>query len=295
MKIWITGAAGFLGRRISQQLLADQHEVIAISRRETDHATRSNSIDLADRTALSKLSSLIETSGPPDIVIHTASRQPGLKGELVDYVKSNVTSTSNLLAALEPAPPKQFICTSTLTVYGRTTRNPVSEDSPAGGTLPYSATKRWAEQLIERAATLPKRVILRLPSLFGNGQEDSFIDGLARLAVKNQNLELFGRGELVRDALHVSDVVTAVQNCLQNPPQSDFVCMNLGCGRAVTTHEWASALVDALGSQSSIEPIDQSTPQFDLYANIELARRTIGFCPTDLRESMKRYAAELRT
>jgi UDP-glucuronate 4-epimerase len=294
MKLWITGGAGFLGQRLTKHLVDNGNEVIALSRRQTPQSCQSYSIDLSHRSAVATLISLHEQTGAPDVVIHTASRQPGLKGDLTEYVKSNVTATSNLLEALKHSPPKQFIYTSTLTVYGRTNRNPVDETFPASGSLPYSATKRWAEQLIETADIGP-RVVLRLPSIYGAGQEDSFIDGLAQIALTHEPLQLFAQGEVIRDALHVSDVVAAIQNCMDKPPTEDFVCMNLGCDQPVKTRQWATELVYALASRSPIEPLDIPARQFDLYANIELARNTIGFCPTELRESMKRYVAELRT
>jgi nucleoside-diphosphate-sugar epimerase len=71
--------------------------------------------------------------------------------------------------------------------------------------------------------------------------------------------------------------------------------MNLGCGRPIKTYEYAQALVRALESNSEIVPIDRPASQFDLYAEIEKARRCIGFEPMTLEQSMKIYANELRT
>ena len=294
MRIWITGGAGFLGQRLARHLESRRHSVISLSRRRSDECAQSYQIDLASEEAVSQLHSVVDDSGEPDVVIHSAARQPGLKGELRDYVQSNVFSTLNLIEALIPTPPKQIIYTSTLNVYGRPGRNPVAETDPAGGTAPYSATKRWAEQLFEHLKSGTRLIVLRLPSLYGVGQVDSFIDGLARTSLQNQKLELFSRGELIRDALHVNDVVAAIDSCVADPPEPEFICMNLGCGRAITTAEWAGALVNALGSHSEIVPVDQETNQFDLYADIQLAQKTIGFHPTELRESMARYVNELR-
>src|SRR6185295_20317255 len=114
------------------------------------------------------------------------------------------------------------------------------------GTLPYGATKRWGEQLLETFQRYSRIVVLRLPSLYGAGQADSFIDGLARTAQLGDAIELFSRGALVRDALHVSDVVRAIDNCTAQPPANAFSILNLGCGQRVKTIEWAQALVDAL-------------------------------------------------
>jgi nucleoside-diphosphate-sugar epimerase len=232
-------------------------------------------------------------SGTPEVVIHAASKQPG-PGDLADFVDANVHATSNLLEGLTLRPPRLIVYTSTLSVYGRPSIIPVDESGPAGGSLPYGATKRWGEQLLETFQRYSRIVILRLPSLYGTGQADSFIDGLARTAQLGDSIELFSRGALVRDALHVSDVVRAIDNCITQTPGNPFSVLNLGCGQRITTSEWARALVDALGSKSAIIPVDREASQFDLYADISAARKQIGFEPMSTAESMKVYADELR-
>jgi nucleoside-diphosphate-sugar epimerase len=292
MNIWITGCSGFLGTRLAKHF-AKQHEVTGISRRDCAGASHSVSIDLAKRDAPRLIEKLSAESGAPEVVIHAASKQPG-HGDLADFVDANVHSTSNLIEGLTLQPPRLIIYTSTLSVYGRPSIIPVDESSPAGGSLPYGATKRWGEQLLETFQRYSRIVVLRLPSLYGAGQADSFIDGLARTAQLNDSIQLFSRGELVRDALHVSDVVRAIDNCIAQPPADAFSILNLGCGQRTKTSEWAHALVDALDSKSAIIPVDREASQFDLYADISAARQQIAFAPMSLAESMKVYADELR-
>jgi len=292
MNIWITGCSGFLGTRLANHF-AKQHHVTGLSRRDCAAASSSVSIDLAKSDSPRVIEKLSAESASPEVVIHAASKQPGL-GDLADYVDANVHSTSNLIEGLTQQPPRLIIYTSTLSVYGRPSVIPVDESSPAGGSLPYGATKRWGEQLLETFQRYSRIVVLRMPSLYGAGQADSFIDGLARPAQLNDSIELFSRGELVRDALHVSDVVRAIDNCIGQPPDNAFSIMNLGCGQRIKTSEWARALVDALDSRSAIIPVDREASQFDLYADISAARQQIAFAPRSLDESMKVYADELR-
>lgn len=251
-------------------------------------------MDLAGDAAREQMRNLIEARGAPEIVIHAASRQPG-RFSLSDYVKSNVLTTANLLDALAESPPRSIIYTSTISVYGRPENNPVRETEPPHPETPYALTKLWSEQLLEAFKHRAQVIILRLPSLFGLGQKESFIDGLAKTALFNEPIEMFARGEVVRDALYVSDVVRAIESCIMHPPPGGFHVINLGCGRRLTTREYALALVSALGSTSAIVPVDRPSPHFDLYADIEEAARLLGFRPTSLEESMKEYADELRT
>ena len=291
--IWITGCAGFLGNRLAAHLASLGHSVVGLSRRECSIAGQAIAIDLAANDAPEKLGQLIKDIGVPDGVVHAASRQPG-SGTLSDFIRSNVQSTANLLEAFREKPPVQIIFTSTQSVYDRPASLPVKETDPVGGTLPYGATKRWAEQLMESFQEHSRVVVLRLPSLYGAGQADSFIDGLAERALRGEPLELFSRGDLIRDALHVNDLIGAITSCLQRRIENSFSVMNLGCGRPIKTAEYARALVRALETRTDIVPIDRPASQFDLYADIEQARRQIGFEPMSLEESMKTYADELR-
>ena len=292
MNIWITGCSGFLGTRLANHF-AKQHHVTGLARRDCAAASQSISLDLANRESPRVIEKLAAASGAPDVVIHAASKQPGL-GDLADFVDANVHATSNLIEGLTLQPPRLIIYTSTLSVYGRPSLIPVDESSPAGGSLPYGATKRWSEQLLETFQRYSRIVVLRLPSLYGAGQADSFIDGLARTAQLGDSIELFSRGDLIRDALHASDVVRAIDNCIAQPPADAFSILNLGCGERIKTSDWARALVDALDSKSAIIPVDREASQFDLYADISAARQQIAFTPMSLAESMKVYADELQ-
>jgi len=291
LNIWITGCSGFLGTRLADHF-AKQHDVAGLSRGDCSAATRSISVDLARPGSPRLIEKLSAESGTPDVVIHAASKEPS-PGELAEFVDGNVHSTSNLIEGLTLQPPRLIIYTSTLSVYGRPAVIPVDESGPAGGTLPYGATKRWGEQMLETFQRYARIIVLRLPDLYGAGH-DSFLDDLARTARRDELIELFSRGELVRDALHVSDVVRAIDSCIAQPPNDAFSILNLGCGERMQTLEWARALVNALDSKSAIIPVDREASQFDFYADISAARRLIAFTPMSTDEAMKVYANELR-
>jgi nucleoside-diphosphate-sugar epimerase len=291
LNIWITGCDGFLGTTLANHF-AKQHNVTGLSLRDCDDATQSVSIDLSDPDSPRLIEKLSAASGVPDVVIHAAAKEPG-PGDLADFVDANVHATSNLVEGLTLQPPRLIIYTSTHSVYGRPSLIPVDESAPAGGSLPYGATKRWGEQLLETFQRYSRIVVLRLPSLYGSKQTESFIDSFAHTAQLNDSIELLSRGELVRDALHVSDVVRAIDNCIMQPPPNAFSILNLGCGQRITTGEWARALVDALDSKSAIIPVDREAFNFDFYVDISAARQQIGFAPMSLAESVKAYAAEL--
>jgi nucleoside-diphosphate-sugar epimerase len=293
MRIWITGAAGFLGCRLIAALTTAGHDVIGISRRPLTGVGTSVVLDVAAEHAGDQLAALANERGRPDAVVHAASRQPG-PFPLADFARSNVVATANVLDALPALQPRQVLYTSTLAVYSRPSRNPVDETQPVRGDSPYAVTKLAAEGLVLARAGEWSVLVLRLPSLYGRGQADSFVDGLARSAVSGEPIELFSRGEIVRDALHVSEVVSAIRLALERPPREPRLVLNLGCGARVTAREYAETLVRCLGSPSRIELVDRAGPHADLYADVGAAQRSLGFEPLPLHAALERYADELR-
>lgn len=293
MTTWITGCAGFLGGRLSRAFTAAGHQVIGLSRRPSENVATSVSIDLASAGAVDRLRRLCDEAGAPELVIHAAALTAD-KSRPPAGIDANVLTTITLVRALDVVALKQIINISTLNVYGQPASNPVKEGAALLGTSWYACTKIISERIVNTFSDRTQVVTLRLPSLFGAGQADSFIDGLAKLALSDAPIELYGRGEIGRDALHVDDVVRAIQRCAAAPPSGRRCCLNLGCGQRITTVEYAEALVAALDSESRIVPVDRNPAGLiEIYAEIDEARRHIGFAPTDLAESMTRYAEEL--
>ncbi len=292
--VWITGCAGFLGTRLARALRREGLYVVGLSRRHCPLVHQTVSLDLSSREAPALVGDLLRCK-PPDVVIHAAARQPG-EYQLVEYVLSNVVTTAVLVDSLRKMPPHQLIYTSSLNVYRQPATLPVHESSLTEGDSPYSVTKLAAERIVKLAQSWTHVCIFRLPSLYGTGQADSFIDGLMRLVRGNKAVEVFSSGNLVRDALHVEDVVGAIVNLVKQPSYNRFACYNLGCGRPITTREYVEALVKIANSTSPIIPVDRASPQrFDLYADISRARRELGFSPTPMLSSLQRYLDELRT
>lgn len=291
MNIWIAGGAGFVGTRLSRVLRNHGHRVFSLSRRPSSSADESLQVDLSAPSSVSLMRTLAR-SIPPEIIINAASRQPG-QGSFADFARSNAVVTTYLLEAISQTPPRRFIHLSSLSVYATTSLLPVSEDRPASAADAYGASKRLSEQIVETFSPC-QVVVLRLPSLYGKGQADSFIDGLTRTAIANEVLELFSNGELVRDTLFIEDAIDGIERSLDAPLTGKFHLINLGSGRAIKTREYAETLVDVLGSSSEIRCVDRPATQSDLYANIDKARQLLGFRPTELRESLQRYADELR-
>ena len=132
MKIFVTGAAGFIGFHVARRLLADGHSVagfdamtsyydVELKRARLAQLTGQPGFgfttgQLEDRAALGAALDAAE----PEIVIHLAA-QPGVRYafEAPDtYVQSNVVGTFTLLELLKAAPPRHLMFASSSSVYG---------------------------------------------------------------------------------------------------------------------------------------------------------------------------------
>lgn len=292
--MWITGCAGFLGGRLVAHFGARGWATTGLSRRASTAAGRSLEVDLTVPDAGAVLRRHIADTGIPSVVIHAASRQPARCG-LGEYVRGNVVTTSTILDAVSENPPGLFVLVSTQTVYGEPEASPVKESAPLRSAHPYGMTKAMAEQLAAFAAAKMKVVVLRLPSLFGKGQADSLVDGFARLAMADQTIELYNRGETVRDVLHVDDVVRAIAQVIERMPDEPLTVANLGTGRAYTAWDIAAMTVSALGGRGQVVRSEKGVGGYHgFFADITIARERFGFQPTTLEQSLERFAHELQ-
>lgn len=295
MRIWITGAGGFLGRRLIADISKEEkHQVVAILRQQdVIKGATTLFLDLANDNAAESLRHAITMHGRPDVVVHLGSRQPG-NYSYRDYVMGNILTTANLLDGLSSHAPTRLIFTSTISAYSDSELSPLSETSQTQPSHPYGITKLAAENLLKSFETRCSVVILRLPSLYGVGQTNSFIDGLAQQALRGDRIELFGNGKLVRDALHVSDAITAIKTCFTTKFEDPSTVLNLGCGTKITSHDYVKVLVDVLHSRSTIALVDKLPANYkSQYARITLAKRQINFCPMTLENSLRKYANEI--
>lgn len=162
MSILVSGGAGYIGSHTCVELIQAGYEIVvvdnfvnscpeAIHRVEQITGTTIPFVeaDLCDAAAVEQ----IFTQYPEiDSVIHFA----GLKavGESVakplEYYTNNLTSTLVLLNAMRAHNVKNFVFSSSATVYGDPATVPINEDFPTGGTTnPYGTTKLFIEQILK--------------------------------------------------------------------------------------------------------------------------------------------------
>ena len=282
MSILVTGGAGYIGSHTCVELVEAGYDIVVAdnlsnSCEEAVHRVehivgRSIPFVKAELTHADEVEELFERFGDIDSVIHFA----GLKavGESVakplEYYYNNLICTLEVLKAMRRHNVKNFVFSSSATVYGDPERVPISEDFPTGGTTnPYGTTKLFQERiLMDYCAADPTMNVALLRYFNPIGAHESGLIGedprgipnnlvpyIAQVAVgKLEKLHVYGDdypthdGTGVRDYIHVVDLarghVAALRKLAQNCGL--FTC-NLGTGKGYSVLDVLHAYEKACG------------------------------------------------
>jgi UDP-glucose 4-epimerase len=208
-RAFVTGAMGFLGKRLCQMLQRRDCEVHSFSRADGDPCA-----------------ALIAVR--PDWVFHLAadSRRSREKTLLNEMFHTNVTGT---LALLRAAPNAAFIAVGSFEEYGDNPA-PFREDMAPRPMSPYGLTKAMASLLVAGMG----QAVLRFPVLYGPGQaSDSFI-GAACAAVRARQRFAMTKGEQSRDFLFVDDAAEALIVAAEQFSKCRGEIFNVCSGKAIT-------------------------------------------------------------
>jgi nucleoside-diphosphate-sugar epimerase len=145
MRVFITGASGFIGRALCERFAADGHEV--------------RGCDLVAEPARQVLAADVAEPGPwqdwaegSELVIHTAATVSLRLERRDDVWRSNVLGTANAIDAAQRAGARRFVHFSSVTVFGLEFPDGVDERYPVHNTyIPYPDTKIAAEQVVLQA------------------------------------------------------------------------------------------------------------------------------------------------
>ncbi|MBX4961161.1 NAD-dependent epimerase/dehydratase family protein [Rhizobium binae] len=274
----VTGAGGFLGKRLAERLGRDGFDVLALDRTHGDISEEGMWQELpAART-----------------LFHLAGRTfvPDSWTQAPSFMAANVLGTQHALNWCKRHKAKLVFASAY--VYGVPEQLPIQESDPVRPNNPYALSKHLAEQLCEFAATheqIPV-VVLRLFNIYGAGQRPDFLIPtlLNRIRAK-QDIEVMDLSPR-RDYVFVDDVLSAFTKAMDVP--DGYHCLNIGSGRSYSVQEIIDILQEAAGTAlpvvSSCAVRRNEIP--DVRADITRARAVLGWrpewdLPAGIRELMK--------
>ena len=301
----VTGAAGFIGSHLVDQLLERGYKVVGIDNMSTgtlDNLDRSLHNDRFTffRMDIRRLDDLTKLMKDQSVraVFHEAAIANVLRSirDPCETNEVNVSGTINVLVASKSAEVGRVILASSGAVYGKPSYLPYDEEHPTNPISPYGASKRAAELYcltFERAYGV-ETVVLRYFNVYGPRQrysrESSVTAAFVNRSLRGRPLPIYGDGKQTRDFVYVADVVEANLRALQVKRAAGKI-FNVGCGRPTPINRLASLVLEA--AQRKNVPVVHKEPRPGEvkhgYADIGRARKVLKFEPAvALAEGIKR-------
>ncbi|MGP1351821.1 MAG: GDP-mannose 4,6-dehydratase [Parasphingopyxis sp.] len=324
MAVLVTGAAGFIGMHVCQQLLARGEQVIGIDNLndyysvqlkkdrlatlESDAFTFEK-VDFSDHIALDKA---LENKAF-DRIIHLGA-QAGVRYSLTHpraYIEANIAGHLNLMEVARDRQSDHMVYASSSSVYGGNDSFPFRvEDRVDQPVSLYAATKKADELMSETYAHLYRIPMtgLRFFTVYGPwGRPDMAMWLFTKAILADEPIAVFNHGKMQRDFTYIDDIVSGVIAALDSPPADDgeekaggstkpHALYNIGNNRSEELSHMIDVLEDALGKKAvrDLQPIQPGDVPATA-ADISAIQHDLGFKPTTtIEEGIPKFVAWYR-
>ncbi len=304
-RIFLTGAAGFIGSNTAEALLKAGCRVTGFDNLAPVYSLEKKLDNLAqvqaagqqdfdfvegDLRDVEALRSALRAQ-PCDAVIHLAALagvQPSIK-DPQSYVEVNVNGTMNVLETARESGIKAIVAASSSSVYGANTKLPFSESDPVDHPIsPYAATKKAGELIAHAHHHLHGLSIanLRFFTVYGPRQRpDLAIYKFTRAMLAGREITLYGDGSSRRDYTYIDDCVAgilaatrwALEGAASTPRYDIF---NLGESQTVPLLDLVSLLEKNLGIMAKKVHADYLPGDvYATFADLSHSRAVLGYDP----------------
>jgi UDP-glucuronate 4-epimerase len=302
----VTGAAGFIGARVSGLLLDAGHKVLGVDDMNASYDVRMKQhrlhglegregfefkkFDLADRGAADDL------GGDFEAVIHLAARA-GVRDSVSDpwvYIKANVVGTLNLLELCRRQQIPKFVLASTSSIYGANAPLPTPETADGNRPLqPYAASKKAAEALCHSYHYLhgiDVTIVVYFTVYGPAGRPNMSIFRFVQQIAEGKPLQLYGDGNQTRGFTYIDDIARGTILAAQ---PLGYEVINLGGHESISINALIHMLEEAIGRNAEIQRLPAEKADMPAsWADVSKARRLLGWEPeVDLNEGLGRTVA----
>lgn len=289
----VTGACGFLGSRIAEQLAGNEYRVVGIDRGIGDAPA---GIQCLAMSLPGDAFSEILATEQPSLIVHTAgpaSVAASVADPLADFEGSVRVHAHVLEAVRLTVPDARFITLSSAAVYGNPSVLPIAEDAPLAPISPYGHHKAMCEALLREYSSIfgMKTCALRIFSAYGAGLKRQLLWDVCEKATAG-SVRLFGTGDETRDFIHADDVARAVLT-LAEGAAFEGEAYNAATGNETSVREVVTQLVGAFAPGVAVEFSGEQRAGDPLRWRADIARiRGLGFEPSrSLADGLAEYVA----
>ena len=324
-KTWVvTGAAGFIGSNLLQDLLALGQQVIGLDNFSTGHP---GNLDDALANCFEKAATFRMIEGDirdletcrsacegADYVLHHAALG-SVPWSIDDPLRTNgvnVDGFLNMLVAAKDAGIKRFVYASSSAVYRDTPECPQVEGKSGRPLSPYAASKA-SNELYATAFQMAyglETIGLRYFNVFGRRQDPAgayaaVIPRWIAALLRGERCRIFGDGETTRDFCYIANIVQAnLLAATVNDKEATCQAYNIACSESVLLNRLFAIMRDALARHDPV--VGLAAPQYDDFrpgdirfscAAIDKARTQLGYSPTHdvvlgLAEALEWYVSQ---
>lgn len=303
----VTGAAGFIGSRVSKLLLDAGNMVYGVDNLNHAYDVRLKEhrlaqlmandqfqfqkLDIADKSTIQALQSWLPRSVAGVINLAAwAGTRDSLSNPWV-YVDVNMTGALNMFELCRQQSIPKFVQASTSSVYGEVSKPPYREtDDPLHPLQPYAATKIGAEALAHAYHHLYAIdvTVLRYFTVYGPaGRPDMVMFRFCKWIEAGLPVIINGDGRQTRGFTYVDDIARGTILALK---PVGFSVINLGGHEVISINEMIAMLEERIGKKADIHFQDfHSADVWENHADVSLARELLDWQPeVSLGEGMTR-------
>lgn len=308
MRYLVTGAAGFIGSKVAEQLLDAGHDVVGVDNINNAYDVRLKhwrlnrlmasenfrflKTDISDRVELRKLFRGTRYDG----VINLAARA-GVRASVENpwiYNEANSDATLNLLQECVDTGVEKFILSSTSSLYGGDNPMPYAETVDTSRPLsPYASSKKAAETMCYTYHFLHgvDVTVLRYFTVYGPaGRPDMSLFRFVQWIRESRPVHVFGDGQQGRDFTYVDDVARGTVAGLK---LLGYEIINLGSDQPFKLMEMINMIEELTGQKANL--VFGEAHKADVratWADISKAETLLNWRPqVTLREGVKRLVA----
>lgn len=295
MNVLVLGGNGFIGSHLVDKLLLEGHSVRVFDKNEEHYRKALPGVHyhLSEFGNRGLLSEALEGI---DVVFHLISTTlpKTSNDDPVFDIQSNVIESLFLFEqCVEKKIKKIIFISSGGTVYGIPQSVPVLEENQTNPICSYGISKLTIEKYLKLFKQLHNLdfVIIRPSNPFGSRQNPFGIQGVIPVflgkILRNETIQIWGSGEVVRDFIYVEDLVDALYRAINYNKTSHI--FNIGSGRGHSLNNLLTIMRNVTGRDFSVTYTSSRTYDVpEIYLDISKATKELNWEPrTSLEQGIK--------